>query len=50
MTSRKRRLARAYNETMLPRGIDKNAGYTDAKTEFITGIEEQARAEAQAAS
>jgi len=45
----KRRLAEAYNGTMLARGVDANAGYTEHKTEFIERILARARTEAQAA-
>ena len=45
----KRRLAHAYNATLLAEGVDAQVGYTDHKTEFVLRTLEQARAEAQAA-
>ncbi|HET7135145.1 MAG TPA: GrpB family protein [Casimicrobiaceae bacterium] len=46
----KRRLAAAYNETMLADGVNAYVGYTDLKTEFITATEEKARVWRQATS
>lgn len=39
----KRRLADAYNATMLADGVDINVGYTDHKTEFIEAVKKRAR-------